>query len=200
MNWKILAIIITIIIVVLTLVLTLIVKVKVLQDIKEENELFKTILIVGADISEISSCSQKADNYYLEASYNYEDGLYKSLESNCRLARTYYLETSQSYKKIKSKLTFFGIEDPLIDIYQDMLSSLIDVSNNMFEACEYWESSARYYDTYYNSGVIYDDQIHVSGTDELEMHNEKIRARDVAVEKYNQYFADYTIELESKLE
>jgi len=175
----------------------------ILPDIKEENKLFKTLLIANADWSEVSLDSQKADSYYIEAGYNYEDKMYKSLESNCRLARGYYLETSQGYKKIKSTITSLEIKDPLIDIYQDMLDSIIEVTNNMYEACEHFESTARYYDTYYNMNVpygAYDDTSYDMGTAELELHNEKIREHDRAVEEYNQLLSDYKVELEMRLD
>ena len=60
------------------------------EDYSEENYLLMTLMKADADISEISISAQKAESYYSEASFAYEDGNYNLVESNCRLARDYY--------------------------------------------------------------------------------------------------------------
>ncbi len=155
----------------------------------QENYLLKTILKADGDIMKISIDSQKAEQYYTEASYSYEDENYNLVESNCRLARGYYLEESQGYKRIKAELKAVEIEDNLIYIYIDSLDALIEIANNMFEACEYFESASRYYDM--NN---YD-----MGGSEIEGMNEKIRDHDKAVEVYNNLLEEFRVELEKRI-
>ncbi len=155
----------------------------------QENYLLKTILKADSDYSEISIDGQKAEQYYEEASYEYENGNYNLVESNCRLAREYYSEESQGYKKIKAELKACKIEDKLIYIYIDSLDAMIKVTNNMFEACEHFESASRYYDM--NN---YD-----MGGSEIDGMNEKIKDHDKAVEVYNNLLEEFRVELERRI-
>ena len=69
----------------------------------------------------------------------------------------------------------------------------------MFEACEHFESAARYFETYYNTDVSFDDISYDMGNGEIEMMNEKIKAHDNAVERYNNKLAEFKVELEKRL-
>ncbi len=169
------------------------------QDSTKENHLLKTILMADIDLSEISIDNQMASQYYDEAVFAYEKGNFQSVESNCRLARRYYLKTSQGYKEIKAELKNSGIEDNLIDIYVDMLESRIKMANNLFESCEHLESAVRYYDIYYNTNVPYDDMSYEMGIGEIDKMNEKIKAHDEAVEIYNNKLAEFGVELEKRM-
>lgn len=168
-------------------------------NISQENYLLKTILKADGDTMKISIDSQKAEQYYTEASYSYEDGNYNLVESNCRLARGHYLEESQGYKRIKAELKAKEIKDDLIYIYIDSLDALIEITNNMYEACEHFESVARYYDIYYNTDVPYDDMSYDMGSGEMDMMNEKIGAHDEAVEKYNNLLEEFRAELKRRI-
>ena len=165
----------------------------------QEIDLYKTILKADTDLLEISIDSQQAESYYAEAGYSYEYMDYKSVEQNCRLARNHYFEESQGYKKIKAELKDKEIENELITLYLEKLDLLSEISINMFEACEYFESAAGYYDTYFNTNVPYDDLSYDMGNQEIEMMGEKIRAHDNAVERYNNKLAEFNVELEQRL-
>lgn len=167
-------------------------------ELKSENELYKTILKADFELYKISLDSQKAESYYNEASYFYENQEYELVESNCRLARDYYSKESQEYKNIKAELLASEVKDKLIDIYVESLNSLMDISNNMYEACEHFESASRYYDKYYNE-LNYKDSDYTMGSVEIDSMNEKINAHDIAVEQYNQYLEDFRVELEKRL-
>lgn len=166
--------------------------------LKNETQLYKIILIADNEFSESSLNSQKADALYSEAGYFYEEHNYKSLEISCKNARDYYAEESQNYKAIKSKLLSYQIEDKLIRIFVDSLDSLIEITDSMYEACEHFESSARYYQKYYyDEGTNADYEM---GGFEIESMNEKIKAHDNAVGEYNQLIEDFKIELSGRLE
>ena len=164
-----------------------------------ENKLYNTILKADIDWETISIDSQMAGSYYNEAGYFYENQEYKLVESNCRLARDYYSKESQGYKTIKAELLSSGIKDKLIDIYINFLDSRIEMTNNLFEACEHFESASRYYNRYYNTNVLYNDMSYDMGTSQIDAMNEKITAHDKAVEDYNQYLEDFKNELEKRL-
>jgi len=170
------------------------------ENYSEENNLLLTLMKADADVSEISISSQKADSYYSEASFAYEDGNYNLVGSNCRLARDYYSETSQGYKRIKAELKATEIEDKLIELYIESLELNSEISLNMFEACEYFETASRYYDTYFNTNVPYDDSSYDMGTTQIEMMGEKIEDHDRNVRDYNDKLEDYRIELKLRLD
>jgi len=184
---------------ILVLSILLLLSLVAFADSQKENNLFAGILKAEMDFSKISIDNQMAERYYAEASYDYEDGNYKSLETNCRLAREYYLQESQGYKSIKAEIKSLGIKDNLIDIYVNTLDELIIISNSMFEACEHFESVARYYEIYYNTNVPYDDMSYDMGSREIEMMNDKIKEHDYAVERYNNLLEEFKVELKEKL-
>jgi len=164
-----------------------------------ERNLYKIILKADIDLAEISVDGQQAESYYDEASYAYEDMDYKEVERSCRLARDYYSAQSQGYKEVKAELNSKGLNDKLIIIYVEQLDLLSEISNNMFEACEHFEVAARYYNTYFNTNVGYDDASFDMGGGEMDMMGEKIKAHDNAVERYNNKLAEFQTELERRL-
>ncbi len=148
---------------------------------------------------EISIDTQQAESYYSEATYSYEEMDYKEVERSCRLARDYYSIQSQGYKEIKAELNSQDLHDKLITIYVEQLDILSEISNNMFEACEHFEVAARYYNTYFDTDVSYDNPSYDMGSSEMEMMNEKIIAHDNAVERYNNKLAEFQNELENRI-
>jgi len=165
----------------------------------DENKVLKTILKSDYELAKLSIINQKAESHYAEAGYAYEDGDYKTVERESRLARDYYFEVSQGYKKVKAEIIATEIEDKLIDISVESLEVYIEISNNMFEACEHFESAARYYDKYYNTNVPSSDMSYEMGGQEIDMMNEKIRAHDLNVEKYNSLMEEFRVELNKRI-
>lgn len=162
----------------------------------KQNTVYKTILLTDTKLSEISTITSKADAFYLEASFSYEDENYAEVESNCRLARGYYSDASQGYKDIEAELESLSSDSILISIYADSMEVLSEISWNMFEACEHFESASRYYDKYYNTDVPLGDTSFEMGAGEIEMMNEKIALHDAGVRIYNGLLSKYKVELE----
>ena len=162
-------------------------------------EVYKAILSADCRVSEVLKTSQNADNYYGLAGLSYEEGDYNGVENYCKIARGYYLDESQEYRKIKADLKNKGLDNELIDIYIKRLDALIEISEDMYEACEHFESAARYYDIYYNTDVSFDDISLDMANGEIEMMNEKISAHDRAVRRFNDLLADFEIKIEEKI-
>lgn len=171
-----------------------------LQSANAENKLFKTILYADTQVVEVSVDSQKALDYYTEASFAYEKADYPGVESNCRLARGYFLSVGSKYKNIEAELEAKDMKDSLIDIYINELKLLAEIQLNLYEACEHFESAARYYNTYYKTNVPANDPSYDMGTKSIESMNEKIDLHDENIRKYNNLLADYKIELEKRIE
>lgn len=169
------------------------------SNLKSTKELYEVILKADSNLLEISVDGQKAESYYEEASYAYEDMDYKEVERNCRLAREYYYEESQGYRKVKAELKDKETDNKLIVLYIEKLDLLSEITDNMFEACEYFESAARYYYVYYDTGVPSDDMSYDMGTGEIDRMGEKILAHDEAVKKYNNVLEEFRFELEKRL-
>jgi len=167
-------------------------------DLSEDNEILIALLKADAKASEVSVDAQQAEMYYNLAGLAYENMDYKSVESNGLIAREYYFKESNGYKEVKSELKSFETDEKIIEIYIEMMDYLSEIADNMFEACEYFESAARYYDKYYNTNVPYDDMSYKMGNGELERMNEKIKVRDNAVGEYNNLRADYKFELNKR--
>ena len=169
------------------------------HSLAKENKLYRTILKIDTDYNDISIDRQKANSYYNEASLFYEKSNYDLVESNCRLARGYYAKESQGYKAIKSELMSSDFDDKLKDIYLELLDESINIADNMFEACEHFESASRYYNLYFNEDGLNDVSNFDMGGKEIDAINEKIEAHDKAVERYNQLLEDYRLELKKRI-
>ncbi len=157
--------------------------------IERENKLLKTVMIADKDWGEIAIPKQRAESYYDLAGYAYEDGNYQGTESNCILSRDNYMEVISGYGKIKSGMVRKNFNYVLINLYVDLLNEQIEMSYNLYEACEHFEAAARSYDNY-----NYD-----MGDSEIEMMNDKIVAHDSGVKRYNDLMSEYSFELK-KLE
>lgn len=164
-----------------------------------DNGLYTTILRADAKVSDASLLSDKALGYYDQAGISYELQDYTNVESNCKLARSSFSSASQGYLEVASELKKSDLKDPLIDNYVERLGLLSEINLNLYEACEHFESAARYYNIYYNTNVPYYDQSYDMGTGEISAMNEKINLHDSNVRKFNELLADYTTELEDRL-
>jgi len=168
-------------------------------DLEKENTLLKVIIKTDLDTLEASSISQKANDYYLEAGYAYENEDYNGVETNCRIARSYYHEASQEYLRILAELKGYEVNDTLIDKYSDCLELASEINLNMYEACEHFESASRYYDIYFNTDVPVSDVSFKMAGNEIDAMNEKIRLHDDNVRKYNQLINEFQVELEKRI-
>ena len=162
-----------------------------------DTQTYETILLADTHSVPVASISEKGNQFYLEASLSYEDGDYKSTESNCRLARNYFSDANEGYLNVKSEMT--SSRSSLVVKYSELLDVLAEMQWNLYEACEHFESASRYYDTYYNTGVSFDDTSFDLGNAEIELMNEKIVLHDDNVRKYNSVLSEYRVELEKKI-
>jgi hypothetical protein len=157
------------------------------------SSIYKEILTTDAKIMEISDLSMDADSYYDESSLAYEDMIYSSVESNCRLAREKYTSHAQGIREI---IAGIDSSEKIMTIYKDMLTEQVNIDMNMYEACEHFESASRYYAKYYLDSTSADDPSYDMGGSEIDAMNEKIKEHDDAVERYNTLLAEYSVELE----
>ena len=157
------------------------------------SSIYKDILTTDAKVMEISDLKIDADSYYDESSLAYEDMIYSSVESNCRLAREKYSQHAQGIREINAEITS---DEKIMTIYKDMLTEQVNIDMNMYEACEHFESGSRYYAKYYLPNTSYNDPSYDMGTGEIDMMNDKIKDHDSAVERYNTLLAEYSVELE----
>ena len=155
------------------------------DNLQQENELLKTIMIADNDWGGVSIIEQEAENYYDLALLDYEYENYKGAESNCKMAREYYSLTIQGYNDIKAELISKDIKHILIDIYIETLEETTTINYNMFESCEYLEGASRSYNA----------EDYISGDWEIDMMNEKIIIHDDAVKRYNELLSEFKAEL-----
>lgn len=177
---------------ILGLIVGLVVTYYFVSDVNVYNELLK----LEVSVQQVSDLSSQADLYYEEASFAYENEEWNLVESNCRLARDKYSEHAQKIRVIREGITD---KEEIFNIYKDMLTEHVEIDNNMYEACEHFESAARYYKIYYSPNTPYDDSSYDMGTGEIDAMNEKIDAHDDAVERYNTLLSKYELELQSLL-
>ena len=169
------------------------------QNLVEENYYLKILLKAQSELSDGYVIADEGIELYLLSQYAYEDLDFVNSERYCFQARTKFLITSQTFREIKASLKE-DKEYELIKLYSDMIEEQIIMYDNLYEACEHFESASRYFDKYYNAGVSYNDASYDMGSQEIEMANEKIEAHDNAVKRHNDILAEYTLELEKMLE
>ena len=71
---------------------------------------------------------------------------------------------------------------------------IFDIYDNLYEACEHFESASRYYNAYFKSNDYYNSDYETGGI-EIDTMNEKIILHDEAVKKYNSKLAEIHVEL-----
>lgn len=169
------------------------------QELSNEIILYKTIIYADSQVSEVYVIEQRAESYYSEASYFYDYGDYKLVESNCRIARGYYAEANEGYLNIQFYLESLEIEDELIKIYIESMGVLAEIKWNMYEACEYFESAARQYNIYFNTDVLVEDSSFDMGESNIETMGEKINLHDENVRKYNDILNKFKSKLNRRL-
>lgn len=151
----------------------------------QENEIFKQILLTDTNSRDASSISEKANAFYDEASLYYEEGDYDGVESNCKLARGWFSDSSQKFLELQSELKEIDSDNELILNMIERLGLLSETQLNLFEACEHFESASRYF-----SNENFD-----AGNEEIEMMNSKIGDHDNNVRKYNELQSEFSIKL-----
>ena len=117
----------------------------------------------------------KAELLYDDAKYYYETEQFNKVIEKCKEARDYFHDYSYEVRKSKAKLESYKKESKLIDLYIDLHEEDIKISENMYEACEYLESTS----------INYKQGDYEQGNLNLDKMNEKIRAHDDAVRRYN---------------
>jgi hypothetical protein len=160
--------------------IALLISALIIVNLNDTNETLKGILSLEQQVSELSSLGEE---YYTQASLDYEDNNFKGVVNNCENARKYFSENSQKLKEIKVRL---DTSKQVFNIYSSMLDKNIIIQNSMYESCEHFESASRYYDN--------DD--YDMGEKEINAMNEKIRNHDKAVEEYNLLLAQYYLEID----
>lgn len=169
-------------------------------DVNKENKIFRVVLMANADYTAVSVSEQTALTYYDQAINSYELSDWKDVENNGIFARQEYSKASQGYKGIIATLQVDNFKDKLIDLYIEQLELGSEISLNMYEACEHFESASRYFALYYNPLTSADDTSLDMGNQEIDSMNEKIRIHDENVRKFNSLSEEIKLELEGKLE
>lgn len=163
--------------------------------LKEKNDLFINIIEIEDKLYQIDEdYIIPAEEYYDLASEDYIETSYKGVINNCEKARDDYAEGGQKLREVRAEIKLKKQND-IFDLYIDLTEEGNVMIDNMYEACEYFESSAKYYDIYFNGNVSYDDPSYEMAGSELEMMNEKIEAHDESVERYNDILSELTIRI-----
>jgi len=110
----------------------------------KENLLFKTLMYADGEVSLNSvNTGMEANEAYNDASISYENGEWDNVARNCEKARGYYSKEGQENKVIGAKISSINVTDKLIDIYLKMIDENSKIIDNMYEACEHFESASR---------------------------------------------------------
>ena len=163
--------------------------------IKQENDLIKSTFTIDESMDEIyKDYGIKGEEYYLLASEDYILENYRGVVINCEKARDYYSQEGQRYRNLKAELELEK-QNKIIILYQDLLSEQVVIAENMYEACEYFESASKYFEIYYNTDVPYDDASFEMGNFEIESMNKRINLHDDAVRRNNDILSKITAQL-----
>jgi len=162
---------------------------------KERSELYKRIILI--DESDRTNMD-RGNEYYEEQKLMYERGDYDLAILKCENAREYWSKYTQDLRETKEKISNY--KEDIFGIYIQLIESEIKIYNNMYEACEYFESASRKYKYYYQIDVPANDMSFYEGNDYIEMGNEKIKAHDLEVGNYNTLLARYQLKLKEIIE
>ena len=156
----------------------------------EKNNLYLQLLSLrNIDISNM----ENGNKHYELASLAYERDNYVDVVYECEEARGYYSDYTQDIRDERERVS--RLNESIFKTYTNLLSSEIKIYNNMYEACEYFESAARQFEHYYLTTTPANDVSYQKGNDAINSMNEKINAHDFEVEVYNTILAKYNGEL-----
>lgn len=159
-----------------------------------QNETLKDAIRYDVKFTDALEEKWTADEFYSDASLNYEYHNYAEGIQSCEKARDHYSSYGQEIRELKAEVD--KNKKPIFNSFSLMLGKAVEISNNMYEACEHFESAMRQYEIYYDEATPYGDPSYEMGGKAIENQNEKIKAHDKAVEEYNTYLAEYQTDLE----
>jgi hypothetical protein len=155
------------------------------KGITEENEYYKDILFMYGTMGNDYAIS--ANKYYELSSLDYEQKDWDGTIKNCELAREDYSSAAQ---EVRDEIV--EIENKQGEVFETgelLFKEEVKIYNNLYEACEHFESASRYFKIYYDDKTPASDTSIDMGNGEIEAMNEKISAHDYAVGEYNTYLA-----------
>lgn len=129
-----------------------------------------------------------AEDNYERFSFNWDNNYLISSIDTCKVARDHYSMSNSKYQNAISSFEEakkYG-SNKIIDYYINTSNVAIDMQWAMYEACEYFESSAQ---SYLNGDKK-------NGESELGRANEKIMLHDSFVRDYNRYISKINILIE----
>ena len=153
----------------------------------QEKEVLVTLMKSDIEFAELSTLSTDVEEYYALASEDYDYNDFDGVVKNCEKSRDKASNYIQGIRELQAKLD--DRQEKVIVLYSQRLDAIIDVYTNLYEACEYFESSARQYSI----------EDYIGGGDSIEMMNKKIEAHDLAVDRYGILTAKYSNELDNFL-
>lgn len=118
---------------------------------------------------------QEAEKYYDISSNAFDLNEYNLSIKNCEIARGWYWDYSYELRKLHVELSDMVLNKELKVLYNELLLTDINITENMYEACEYFESASR----------NFMQKDYEEGNAEIKSMNEKIEAHDLAVRKWN---------------
>lgn len=157
-------------------------------------EVIKTLNTLGTD----TSISDSAGEYYTQASRAYEKQDWKDVVTSCESARDKFSDYGQYLRDEKAKIA--SRTEEVFKTYSELLQTEVELNMNLYEACEHFESAARYFETYYLPETPSTDSSFEMGNQEIRSMNEKINEHDANVERYNTLLAEYRFKLKEYLE
>lgn len=135
-------------------------------------------LLAESNLQDAYSFSSETENYYSMASESYDYGQFEDVITYCELSRKSASSYVQEIRNIKAGI---NQDNRLMRTYVQILNEHIIIYNSLYEACEYFESAAR----------CYENDDYSCGDINIEGHNEKIRTHDDAVNRNNEYLAQF---------
>lgn len=152
-------------------------------NLRDKNNIYQELNSIQSKLADLTELSDKALAYYDEASIEYDYNNYDKSISRCQLSRDTISIYNQKLREVKA-----GIErkEKIFDLYKNLIDENIIIYNSLYEACEYFESANRQYDA----------NDYTNGGENIDLMNEKIRAHDRAVERYNSILAEITTEMQ----
>lgn len=161
------------------------------RQLQESNQMYKRLVEINAE--SYSTNLDSAKKYYELASLSYENNDFLDCEQNCKLARDSYTLYIQELKALQVKIQDYPEE--VFDIYRQLLAEEIIMYENMYEACEWFETASRRYNYYFQETTPENDKSFDDGNAAIEEMNEKIANHDDAVRRYNYLLEQYKAEV-----
>lgn len=169
------------------LILTFIVFAFIYNGLETKSNTYKKLLSLSIE-TQSNDAVESAKGYLADAVQAYELKKFADVQVNCQMSRQKFAEANGVLRQLMVQIK--NDKPRIFIIYAQVINKSVAMNDQVYEACEHFESASRYYEQYDETMAI----------KEMQAMNENILQHDALAGEYNDLLAEYKIEVDKLLQ